>query len=104
MSKIENPKTPYQEGFNITEKDYLSSALELEKNLSNNYSIALNEASNSKLYEEFFIFLEDSKDAARECYDLNFKLGWYSIEEAEDTKVQEKITCFEQELQSLDNN
>ena len=47
--------------------------------------------------------MEDLKDAARECYDLAFRLGWYSLEEAEETKIQEKINCLESELQTLEN-
>ncbi len=103
QNKVENPKTPCKEGLAMNDKDYLNSILELEKNMSNNTAIALDEASNGDLYEEIFTMLEDLKDAARECYDLAFRLGWYSIEAAEETKIEEKITCLEQELQTLES-
>lgn len=103
QNKIENPKTPCKEGLEMNDKDYLNSILELEKDLSNNTAIALDEASNGDLYEEFFTILEDLKDAARECYDLAFRLGWYSLEAADETKINEKLNCFEQEFQALEN-
>ena len=100
-NKVSNPKTPCAEGPNMNDKAYLNIALELEKNMSNNMSIALNEASNSHLYEEIFVMLEDLKDAARESYDLAFELGWYTLEKAEENKIQEKLNCLEKEFQTL---
>ena len=47
--------------------------------------------------------LEDLKDAARECYDLAFRLGWYSLEQAEEEKVEEKLNCLEKELKTLES-
>lgn len=103
QNKVENPKTPYQEGIEMNDKNYLDSILELEKNMSNNTAIALDEASNGELYEDIFTMLEDLKDAARECYDLTFRLGWYSLEKAEETKIEEKLNCLEEELKTLES-
>jgi spore coat protein CotF len=69
--------------------------------MSNNYSVALNEASNDYLYEDYFTLFEDTKDAARELYNLMFQYGWYTIEEAEEQKVNNKISCFETKLEEL---
>ncbi len=99
--KIENPKTEVPEGMEMNDKDRLGVILSLEKNMSNNYAIALDEASNSYLYEDIFTLLEDTKDAARECYDVSFRLGWYSLEEEDQQKIDEKIQCLEKQLQSL---
>ncbi len=99
--EIKNPKMEVPNGMEMNDRDYLNSILELEKNMSNNYSIALNEASNDYLYEDYFTLLEDTKDAAREAYNLMFQFGWYTLEEAEETKVEEKITCLEQKLNDL---
>lgn len=100
-NEIKNPKMEVPSGIEMNDRDYLNSVLELEKNMSNNYSIALNEASNDYLYEDYFTLLEDSKDAARECYNLMFEYGWYTLEEAEEQKVNEKINCLEQKLTEL---
>lgn len=100
-NEIKNPKKEVPTGLEMNDCDYLNSVLELEKNMSNNYSIALNEASNDFLYEDYFTMLEDSKDAARECYNLMFENGWYTLEEAEEQKINNNINCFNQKLQEL---
>lgn len=100
-NEIKNPKKEVKQGINMNDCDYLSTILKLEKNMSNNYSIALNEASNDYLYEDYFSMFEDIKDMARECYNLMFQYGWYTIEEAEEKKVTEKINCFNQKLNNL---
>ena len=71
--------------------------------MSNNYSIALNEASNDELYEDFFSIFEDTKDMSRDIYNLMFKNGWYTLEKAEENKIQEKLSCFQSELNDLEN-
>ena len=100
-NEIKNPKMEVPIGVEMNDCDYLNSILELEKNMSNNYSIALNEASNDYLYEDYFTLLEDAKDAAREAYNLMFEYGWYTLEEAEEQKVSEKIQCLEQKIKDL---
>lgn len=102
-NEIKNPKVEVQEGLKMNDCDYLTAVLELEKNMSNNYSIALNEASNDNLYEDYFTLFEDTKDAAREIYNLMFQNGWYTIETAEDNKINQKITCFEQQLTQVED-
>jgi len=100
-NEIKNPKTEVPTGIKMNDCDYLNSVLELEKNLSNNYSIALNEASNDYLYEDYFTLLEDAKDAARELYNLAFQNGWYTLEEAEEQKVNDKLNCLTQKLTDI---
>ena len=96
--EIKNSQKEVPSGIKMNDRDYLNSILELEKNMSNNYSIALNEASNDYLYEDYFSMLEDSKDMARELYNLMFKNGWYSLEEIDNTKLDNKINTLEQKL------
>lgn len=96
--EIKNSPKEVPNGIKMNDRDYLNSILELEKNMSNNYSIALNEASNDYLYEDYFSMLEDSKDMARELYNLMFQNGWYCLEEMSDTKVSDKINSMEQKL------
>ena len=97
-NEIKNSEKEVSTGIEMNDRDYLNSILELEKNMSNNYSIALNEASNDYLYEDYFSMLEDSKDMARELYNLMFKYGWYSLEEIDDIKLNSKIYSLEQKL------
>lgn len=101
-NEIKNAKKEVPTGIEMNDRDYLNSVLELEKNMSNNYSIALNEASNDYLYEDYFTLLEDTKDAAREAYNLMFQYGWYTLEEAEEQKVNDKIQCLEGKMKELE--
>ncbi len=100
--EIKNPKKEVSSGKEMNDRDYLNSILELEKNMSNNYSIALNEASNDYLYEDYFTLLEDTKDAAREAYNLMFEYGWYTLEEMDEEKVNQKISCLEEKLKEIE--
>ena len=52
MAKIENKKKEVSKGKEMNDKDILNDILEYEKNMSNNYSIALNEMSNKVLYKK----------------------------------------------------
>ena len=99
--EIKNPKMEVPTGNKMNDRDYLNCVLELEKNLSNYYSLALNEASNDYLYEDYFSLLEDTKDAARELYNFMFEYGWYTLEEEASEKVTKKIDCLEQKLIDL---
>lgn len=100
--KISNPKVEVKEGLGMNDRDYLGAMLELEKNMSNNYSIAMNEASNEELYEKYFELFEDTKDMARECYQLMFQNGWYSLEEESDEKVSQKIEELTKKIEALE--
>ncbi len=99
--KIQNPKTEVEATKEMNDKDYLNVALELEKNMSNNYSIALNEASNDQLYNDYFDMFENTKDAAREVYEVMFQNGWYSLEEEDSNKINQKIDEMTQQLKEL---
>ena len=99
--KIGNPEKMVPETEEMNDKDYLNVVLELEKNMSNNYSVALNEASNEHLYSEYFDLFEDTKDAAREVYETMFEAGWYQLEEATTDKINEAITKMEKQLHQL---
>lgn len=88
--KIENPKTEVPETTGLNDKDYLNSILECLKNMSNNFSFALNEASNETMYQEIFTMFQETKDMAREIYEFMFQKGWYSLEKAEQQKIMTK--------------
>lgn len=100
-NEIKNSKKEIKEGIEMNDCDYLNSVLTLEKNMSNDYSIALNEASNDYLYEDFFTLLEDSKDISREIYNLLFKNGWYILEKVEEDKINKTIKKLEKELKEV---
>ena len=78
------------------EQDNIMILLELEKNMVKNYSVAITEASNDELSNEFSKLFEDSKQAQREIYNYALSKGWYQIEQAQ----QDKITQEQQKLSS----
>lgn len=91
-----------EKGLEMKDRDYLATILEIEKNMSNNYSIAMNEASNDDLYEDFFDMFTSIKDTARDIFDLMNHYGWDSLEPVEEAKLEKKKQDLEQKLQQLD--
>lgn len=100
-NKVENPKVEVPCTVNMNDRDYTDNILEELKNMSNNYSVALNEMSCDGLYEEFFEQFENTKDMAREVYNAMFTRGWYSLERAEEQKIQEKYNEYSSKLSEL---
>lgn len=102
--QVSNTKEKVPSGIEMNDMDYLNVVLTIEKNMSNNYSIALNEASNDYLFEDYFNLFEDTKDMGRDIYNLMFEKGWYQLEKAEDKKINEKISSFTKQLSDLESN
>lgn len=100
-NKVQNPKTEVTCSKEMNDCDYLNTILELEKNMSNNLSTALNEASNEDLYNEIFDMFTQVKESARELFQLSFKKGWYSLEKANTNKVQTKHQELTQKLKEI---
>ena len=101
MAKIENPKMEVPNGIEINDKDMLTALLEIEKNMSVNLTIAMNEASNENLYERLFDSFETIKDLQRDLYEIAFRYGWYSLEEAETSKISEEYNKLNGEIEDL---
>lgn len=99
--KIENPKVEVPETIEMNDRDYINDILETEKNMSDNLSIALNEASNNTLYEEIFSIFTETKNCQRELYNMMFKKGWYSLEKSEENKITQKCNELSQKLNQL---
>lgn len=101
MAKIENTKMEVPSNISMNDEDMLNALLEIEKNMSVNLTIALNEASNEALYERLFDSFETIKDLQRDLFEIAFRYGWYSLEEAEDNKITEEYQKLNQKIQSL---
>ena len=100
-NKIQNPKTEVPESLALNDCDYLNAVLECCKNMSVNITIALNEASNKMLFDQIFEIYKDVKLAQRDLYNMAFQKGWYSLEKAENTKIDEKLNELNQKLNQL---
>ena len=101
MAKIENVKMEVPSGISMNDEDMLNALLEVEKNMSVNLTIALNEASNEHLYERLFDSFETIKDLQRDLFEVAFRYGWYSLEEAEATKISEELNKLTSKYQNL---
>lgn len=98
--KVSNPKLEVKKGLNLNDKDYMTNLLSTLKAMVKDMTIALTEASNSKIYSEYKNMYEELLKLQRASYELMFKLGWYTLEET----TQNKKDTLEKELQTqLDN-
>ena len=100
-NQIKNPKTKTPKGMTLNDKDYLSSLLTCLKELSKNYVIAMTEASNENLYNNYLETFLSISSLQREVYELMFKNGWYIIEQSETNKIKDKYNTLNQELNDL---
>lgn len=100
-NKVSNPQVETPKSTEMNDRDYLNTLLEIEKNMSNNLSIALNEASCDKLFNEEFLLFTETKGMARDLYDMMFECGWYSLECPEKIKIDECLKELEPNLNQL---
>ena len=86
---IKNKKTEVPQDTSMNDLDFLNDVLLSFKLLVDNYAIALNEASNSSVYDVYLdIFIETSK-MQQKIFNLAFKKGWYGLEEEDKAKIKQ---------------
>ena len=91
---LKNNKTAVKKGKKLNDEDILNDILISYKHLVSSYAIALNEASNKSVYNLFLeIFINSSKMQA-DLFDVSFKKGWYTIETADETKIDNTYNKF----------
>ncbi len=99
--KIQNPKTPLSQKSAVNDSDLLNTALATEKNMSNSYAIAMNEASNGKIYSLLFDIMKETSQQHRKLFDLQFQHGWCSltpVAPAEVTALYQEYHEYKQQL------
>lgn len=100
-NQIKNPKVEVPTGTNLNDKDYMNSLLSCLKEMVKNYAVVLTEASNENLYQEYKTMFDQYASLQRETYELMFRKGWYTIEQAESQKINSKYQCLNQEFTDL---
>ena len=100
--KIECPVTQTPTTKDMNDKDILNDILFCLKNVSNNYSVAIDEMSNKYLYKEIYKIFNETKQKAREAYELAFSNGWYTLEKAESQKINDAVTKMTKQKKELD--
>lgn len=97
-NQISNPKKEVSSGINLNEKDYLSSFLSCLKEMEKNYVVAITEASNENLYKKYLSVFLEVASLQRDVYELMFRNGWYVLEKADNSKINQKYqtlsNCF----------
>lgn len=90
----------------LDDKDYANALLTALKELSKNYCVALTEASNEKLYEKYLDAFIQIIDMQRCTFELMLKNGWYTLENVESKKMDQKLKTICDEYNKLfkDNN
>lgn len=101
MNNISNNQVEVPKTNDMNDKDYLNALLEIEKNMSNNLSIALNEASCDKLFNFEFLLFTETKGMARDIFNMMFDCEWYSLEQESQQKIDKTIQEFENSLNEL---
>jgi spore coat protein CotF len=101
MKKVENEKVQVPETKDMNDSDILNDVLSSEKNMSNNYSYAIDEMSNKTLFKKIMKIFDDTKSAARDAFELSFKKGWYSLEKADETKITQAYDKANQQVKEL---
>ena len=86
-STLKNNKTIVKKGKKLNDKDILNDVLISMKHLVSSYGIAVNEASNKNIYKLFNSLLNNSSKLQAEIFDISFKKGWYTIETADNKKI-----------------
>ncbi len=83
------PKTPQ-----MNERDFVNDMLATEKYMTASYTTAMNEVSNQQLYQDVSLIFKETQDCQRNLFDLMFKNGWYSLEVADQQKMQQSYQQF----------
>lgn len=96
MAKIENPMVEVEQGIELNDKDISNILLTCLKNFTKNYAVSLTEASNDNLYKVYKKQFDSLSSLQRETFELIFKNGWYTLEEADSSKVGEQYNKLNQ--------
>ncbi len=100
-NKIGNPLVEVPSGISMNDKDYMNSLLSIEKCMLKNYAVALTEASNEFLHDNYLNMFDEIDDLQRRIFNAMFRRGWYVLEKADDSCVSEKLDMLEKEQRDL---
>ena len=102
--KIQNEETKIQKNTNYNDIDILNDTLLTFKYLVDNFAVALNEASNKWIYDNYNSIFEKLTVAQANLFQFSFQKGWYKIEEAVKTKINETFKEYSKKQKELSVN
>lgn len=100
-NQIKNPKVEVPSGLALNDKDHINSLLGTLKEMVKNYAVALTEASNEYLYEEYKKMFDEYSSLQRRVFEIMFKKGWYVLEKSETKKINDKYQTLSKEFTDL---
>ena len=100
-NQIKNPKVEVPSGLALNDKDHINSLLGTLKQMVKNYAVALTEASNEYLYEEYKKMFDEYSSLQRRVFEIMFKKGWYVLEKSETKKINDKYQTLSKEFTDL---
>ncbi|MDD3895609.1 MAG: spore coat protein [Bacilli bacterium] len=84
----------------MEDKYIMMDVLSTEKCLTSNTATALNEASSDTIYKTYYSIFEKLSKEAKEVFNLCYNNGWYTLEEAQGTKITKEYDKLNKELGS----
>lgn len=103
MGKVSCEEKKVEKTKEMNDRDYLVDLLASEKDVTKNMCIALTEASNNNLKEELYDIFNTVLDIQSETYEMAWNYGWYKLEEAESTKINQKLKDFDRKISEFEN-
>ena len=85
----------------LNDRDYLNDLLYNEKSILSNTITALSEASNESIRDNFLEFFNTIDKIQATTYELAWNNGWYTLEQAEKTKINQKAKELQKKLDEL---
>ncbi|GEC90163.1 MULTISPECIES: spore coat protein [Brevibacillus] len=92
QNQIANPQSgqlPQVKGPQMNDRDYLNDCLATCKYLTDNFNVAVREASHQQLYDDMLQILNETHQSARDAFNLMFQKGWYKLEAAQQQQLQQ---------------
>ncbi|HEY8341464.1 MAG TPA: spore coat protein [Calditerricola sp.] len=95
--KIANPKPPGEpqvKGPQMNDRDRANDVLATEKYLCHNYTMMAIESSHHRLHQDVLAILNETHQCQRRLFNLMFEKGWYKLEAAPASEVQNAYQQF----------
>lgn len=92
-----------ENNINMNDENYLNDILESEKNMGVNFTYALNEASCEYLFSKIYDMFKQIKKAQRDLFFLAYKKGFYPLEEADKSKIDEEYNKLSNKFNEIKN-
>ena len=90
--KITNKKVEVPQSCALNDKDYMTRCLTYLKDIQKNYTVALTEASNEKIFNTYYKQYEIISKMQRDIYELMFQYGWYELTTADSKEI---TNCYD---------